>query len=134
MVRIVARLGVFLASCAIGVLVATWILDDMQVRAAGFVATIVIFALAQSILSPLVAKMMTRYASAFLGGVGLASTFVALLLASLIGNSLTIRGVSTWIAATVVVWLTTAAATLIMPAVLLRAGVNVAPPKSKSKS
>lgn len=121
MVRFLARVGIFVVSCAVGLLVASLILDGMVVRPVGFVATVVIFALAQSILSPFTAKMVKRHASAFLGGVGLISTFVALLLASLLANSLTIAGLSTWIAATVVVWLVTAVATLIMPAVLLKA-------------
>ncbi|WP_235734997.1 hypothetical protein [Nocardioides alcanivorans] len=51
---------------------------------------------------------------------------MALLAAKLIGDSLTIRGLGTWIAATVIVWLVTALATLLLPAVLVRAGLEQA--------
>ena len=48
------------------------------------------------------------------------STFAALLLASLFSNGLSIRGVGSWIAATVVVWLVTALATVVLPALVLK--------------
>jgi hypothetical protein len=47
---------------------------------------------AQSIVAPFVAKMTRRHAPALLGGIGLASTLVALLLAALLSRGLTIRG------------------------------------------
>ena len=75
----------------------------------------VIFTVAQAILSPFFLKMASRYASAFLGGIGLVSTLAALILASLLSNGLSIRGIGSWIAATVVVWLVTALATLVLP-------------------
>ena len=53
----------------------------------------VIFAVAQSILSPFFLKMASRYASAFLGGIGLVSTLAALILASVFTSGLSIRGI-----------------------------------------
>lgn len=86
----------------------------------GFIAAVVIFTLAQAILSPFFMKMANRYASAFLGGVGLISTLAALILASLLSNGLRITGIGSWIAATFVVWLVTALATVLLPMVLLK--------------
>lgn len=55
------------------------------------------------------------------------STFVALLLTTLIGDALTIEGgVATWLTATVIVWLATALATLLLPIILLKTGVEAA--------
>ncbi len=51
------------------------------------------------------------------------STFVALLVASLFSN-LSISGVSTWILGTVVVWLVTAVATLVLPLLFVRKKVQ----------
>lgn len=124
MVRFLISAAVFIASAAVGLLVATMLVDGMEVTASGFVVTVLIFAAAQSILGPFVAKTVNRYANAFLGGVGLISTFVALLIASLIGNSLSISGVSSWIAATVLVWLVTAVATLAIPVLLVKTGIQ----------
>ncbi len=120
MVRFLARVAIFLGSSAIGLLVAGWLVRGVSLSAWGFVTAVVIFTVAQAILSPFFLKMASRYASAFLGGIGLVSTFVALLLASLLSNGLSIRGVGSWIGATVVVWLVTAVATVVLPLLVLR--------------
>ena len=79
MVRFLLRTIVFLASAAIGLLVASLIVPGMTVRPLGFVVAVVIFAVAQAILAPFFLKMASRYASAFLGGIGLVSTLAALI-------------------------------------------------------
>lgn len=86
----------------------------------GFLTVVVIFSVAQALLAPFFLKMASRYASAFLGGIGLVSTLAALILASVFTHSLVIRGIGSWIAATVVVWLVTALATLVLPALVLK--------------
>ena len=120
MKRLLLRIAVFLGSSALGLLAANFLVPGVSVPLWGFVTAVVIFTVAQAILAPFFLKMATRYASAFLGGIGLLSTFVALLLASLLSNGLSIRGVGSWIAATVVVWLVTAAATVVLPMLVLR--------------
>ncbi len=120
MVRFLLRIAVFLGSSAIGLLAADLLVPGVSVSAWGFVAAVVIFTVAQAILAPFFLKIASRYASAFLGGIGLVSTFVALLVASLLSNGLTISGIGSWIGATVVVWLFTAAATMVLPALMLR--------------
>jgi len=111
---------VFLGSSALGLLVAAWLIPGVSVTLSGFVVAVVVFSVAQAILSPFVFKMARRYASAFLGGIGLVSTLLALILASVFTHGLSIRGFGSWVAATVVVWLVTAAATLVLPLLLLR--------------
>ncbi|HYJ57258.1 MAG TPA: phage holin family protein [Mycobacterium sp.] len=120
MIRFLLRVAVFLGSSAIGLLGAAWLVPGVSLSTWGFITAVVIFTVAQAILSPFFLKMASRYASAFLGGIGLVSTFVALLLASLLSNGLSIRGIGSWIAATVVVWLVTAVATVVLPVLVLR--------------
>jgi uncharacterized membrane protein YvlD (DUF360 family) len=120
MIRILLRALVFLLSAALGLWVASLILPDLTLSASGFVTAVVVFAVAQSVLSPFLAKVIARGAPAFLGGIGLVSTFVALWLASLFPGGLTIEGWQTWILAALVVWLITAVATLLLPLVFLR--------------
>lgn len=120
MVRLLLRAAVFLGSSAIGLLVAAWLVPGMSVSVSGFVVAVVVFSAAQAVLAPFIAKMASRYASAFLGGIGLASTMVALILASTLTHGLSIRGLGSWVAATVVVWLVTAIATLLLPVLLIR--------------
>ncbi|MCV7153007.1 phage holin family protein [Mycolicibacterium pyrenivorans] len=126
MIRFLLRVAVFLGSAAIGLLAAGWLVPGVSLSAWGFVTAVVIFTVAQALLSPFFLKMASRYASAFLGGIGLVSTFVALLLASLLSNGLSIRGIGSWIGATVVVWLVTAVATVVLPLLVLREKKNAA--------
>ena len=120
MVLFLIRAVIFLVSAALGLLVASWVLDDFTVSTTGFGVAVVVFAVAQSVLSPFIAKMTARNAPAFLGGIGLLSTYVALLIASLFSDGLEISGVQTWILATLIVWLVTALATLLLPLIFLR--------------
>jgi len=124
MIRFLLRTLIFLASAALGLLAADAVLEDFSVTASGFVVTVVVFAVIQSVLAPFIAKMVSRYAPAFLGGIGLLASYVALLVASFVGDSLAIRGASTWVLATIIVWLVTALATFFLPFVLLRKAAN----------
>lgn len=124
MIRFLWRTVVFLASAAIGLVAASLLLDDFHISTSGFIITVVIFAVLQSILQPFLLKVAMKNASAFIGGIGLVSTFVALLITSWVGDSLRIDGVSTWILATLIVWLVTAVATLLVPFMLVRSGVE----------
>ncbi len=77
--------------------------------------------------APFLVKLAHSHARVLLGGIGLVSTFVALLAARLIGSSLQITGgVRTWVLATLIVWLVTAIATLLLPVALVKAGVRSA--------
>jgi superfamily IV 4 TMS phage holin len=119
-IRFLLRTAIFLGSSAIGLLAAAWLVPGVSVSAWGFIAAVIIFTVAQAILSPFFLKMASRYASAFLGGIGLVSTLAALILASVLTNGLSIRGIGSWVAATVLVWLVTALATILLPMLLLK--------------
>ncbi|TPG37167.1 phage holin family protein [Mycolicibacterium hodleri] len=120
MIRFLLRTVVFLGSSAIGLLAAAWLVPGVTVRPLGFVIAVVIFTVAQAILAPFFLKMASRYATAFLGGIGLVSTLAALILASVLTHGLSISGIGSWVAATVVVWLVTALATLLLPMLILK--------------
>ena len=125
MIRFLVRAVVFLVSAAVGLLVAAAVVDGVSVGASGLIAAVVVFAVLQSVLAPFFAKVAARNAPAFLGGIGLVSTFVALLAATTITDSLSITGGAvTWLAATVVVWLATALATLALPVLLAWVGLE----------
>ncbi|NKY38059.1 phage holin family protein [Cellulomonas septica] len=120
MVVFLIRTAIFLGSAALGLWAASLLLDDFALTVSGFLVALLVFVVAQWILSPLILKLAVRYADAFVGGVGLVSTFVALWVATLVGDGLTIQGVSTWILATLIVWLVTAICTAILPLIFLR--------------
>lgn len=115
MMRPLVRGVLFLCTCAIGLLVASWLLEDFRVSTSGFVTAVLVFAVAQSILSPFILNLTRKYAPALLGGFGLISTLVALILASNLTDGLTIRGATTWVLGTFTVWIVTALGTWLLP-------------------
>jgi hypothetical protein len=115
MVRFLWTTLIYLLSSAVGILVANWILDDMSVSAAAFVWAVVIFTAVQAIITPFLFKVVRRNASALIGAVGLLSTFIALLVAHWLTDGLVITGTATWLWATLIVWLVTMLATLLLP-------------------
>ncbi len=133
MIRLLIRMVVFFGSAAVGVLVADAILDQMEVQSSGFLVAVVIYAGIQLVISPVLMKLAAKNATTFLGGTGLLATFIALLAATWWGDALSISGVSTWIAATVIVWFVTALATLLLPFLLLKAGVQSARARAQQR-
>jgi hypothetical protein len=121
MVRLLIRVAISLGTAALGLLAAALLLPDFHVDLGGFLVAIVVFAIAQAVLSPFILNMTRRYASAILGGVGLVSTFVALLIASLFPGGIRIEGgVVTWVLATLIVWIVTALGTWLLGLLFLK--------------
>lgn len=120
MVVFLIRALIFLGSAALGLWVASLIVDGFTVTATGFLVAVVVFAVLQSILTPWFLVMSRKYANALTGGVGLITTVVALWVATLVGDGLTISGTSAWIFGSLTVWLVTMLATLVLPLIFLR--------------
>jgi hypothetical protein len=114
------RAVVLLVSWAIGLLVAAWVVPGVSLSASGFIVAVVLFSAAQATLSLLIVKLPRAYASLLLGGTGLALTLVSLILASALTHGLTIQGVASWVATTIVVWLVTTVGAISLPQVLVR--------------
>lgn len=124
MVRFLLMALVWLASAAAGLLVANWVLDDMEIGTASFLLAVVVFAAAQSVLAPFVATMARRYAPALLGGIGLFTTVIALVVTATFTDGLSITGTITWVYASLIVWLVTMLATLALPVLVVKRVVD----------
>ncbi|EXJ52556.1 MAG: hypothetical protein BGN98_04315 [Microbacterium sp. 69-7] len=101
MITFLLRAAVFLASAAVGLIVADIVLPGFSSdwrSPVGFILVIVIFAVLQSVLAPWLARVAQRNAPAFLGGIG--------------------------IVAPMIVWVVTAIAAFLLPAVLLKKKVQ----------
>lgn len=108
MVRFLIRIAVFLGAAALGLLLAALLIPGFHVHAAGFIVAMLVFAAAQAVIEWLIERIFHRSAPTVAGIAGLASTFLALWLATLLSDGLSFDGVAPWILAAVVVWLTTA--------------------------
>ena len=128
MLTFLIRALIFLVSAALGLIVADLILPGFYLHWNdwwGIVLAVVIFAVLQSVLAPWLFKITRRHANALIGGIGLLSTFVALLIAVLIpAAGIGIDGPVAWIIGTLVVWLVTALATWLLPPLFIKSRVQ----------
>ena len=128
MLTFLIRALIFLVSAALGLIAADLILSGFSLDWDdwwGIVLAVVIFAVLQSILAPWLFKITRRLANALSGGIGLLSTFVALLIAVLIpAAGIGIDGPVAWIIGTLIVWLVTALATWLLPPLFIKQKVQ----------
>jgi uncharacterized membrane protein YvlD (DUF360 family) len=115
-IRLLIRTLIALVANAVGLIVAASLLDGMELNGAAFVLAVIIFTVVFALMLPFTASQARRSGSAALGGgVALIATLVALIVTDLISDGLTIEGIGTWIAATVIVWLASLLAGFILP-------------------
>jgi uncharacterized membrane protein YvlD (DUF360 family) len=120
MVRFLIRAAIFVVTAALGLLVASWILPGFHLDWEGLLIAVLVFAVAQSILAPFIFNVARKYASAMLGGIGIVSTLIALLVASLVPGGIHVDGFVTWILAALVVWVVTALGGWLLPLIFLK--------------
>lgn len=128
MLTFLLRALIFLLSAALGLIVATLLLPGFVIDWAdwwGFVLCVVIFAILQSVLAPWVTRMAKRYAPALLGGIGIISTLIALLIVVLLPiGGVRITDALSWVLGPVIVWVVTALATVLLPMLLIKKKVT----------
>ncbi|GGD71320.1 phage holin family protein [Microbacterium murale] len=128
MITLLFRTLIYLVSAGIGLIVADLVLPGFQIQWDkwwGFVICIVIFAILQSILSPWIAKLADRYAPVLMGGIGIFSTLVALIVVVLLPiGGLRIVDVTGWLLGAVIVWLISAIGTVLLPLIFLKREVK----------
>jgi len=120
MIRLLLRTLLALIGNALGLWVASLVLDDMSISGAAFVVAVVIFTVLTFVLQPLVTKVAVQNAPALQGSSALVTTFLGLLLTDLLSDGLSIDGVLTWVLATVIVWLGALLAGVILPMFLFK--------------
>jgi MFS family permease len=127
-ITLLFRALTYLVSAGIGLIVADLLLEGFQIewdKWWGFVLCIVIFAVLQSVLSPWIAKLADRYAPVLMGGIGIFSTLVALIVVVLLPiGGLLISGVAAWILGAVIVWIITALGSILLPLIFLKRKVS----------
>lgn len=115
MTRLAATAVVSLIANAIALVVAALALDRVTVEADGFVIAVLVFTAASVVVEPLVRRVASKNVPAMLGGTALVATLISLVVASLVGDGLTIKGVTTWVMATVLVWVVALILRLLLP-------------------
>ena len=124
MIAFLFRAVLYLASAALGLIVADLLLDGFRIqwdRWWGFVLCIVVFAIVQSILAPLASRLAHRHAPDLAGGMGIISTLVALAVVVLLPfGGLRIVDASGWLLGALIVWIITALGSVLLPRLFLK--------------
>ncbi|GAA2919995.1 uncharacterized membrane protein YvlD (DUF360 family) [Microbacterium keratanolyticum] len=128
MITFLFRTLILIVSAGLGLLAADLLLDGFTIewdKWWGFVICIVIFTVLQSVLAPWITVMAKRYAPVLLGGIGIISTLVSLIVVVLLPiGGLRISGALAWILGAVIVWVVTALGAILLPLIFLKKKVE----------
>jgi len=123
-IRLLASACLHLLANGVGLIIATAVLPGFSIDALALVTVTVIFTLVEIVAGPLLISISLKNVPALTGGVALVTTFVGLLVTDTLSDGLNISGISTWIIASLIVWLCSLVAGLILPLVLFKKAVE----------
>ncbi|MCX6512173.1 MAG: phage holin family protein [Actinobacteria bacterium] len=124
MIRLLISALIRLLANALGLIVAASVLDGMRVNAFSFIFAVVIFTLVELLLEPLLREVSSRKLPALRGSLSLVVTFLGLVITDLVSSGFSIHGLSTWLFATVLVWICALVAGIILPLILVKRAVK----------
>lgn len=96
-----------LAANAIALVLSSLIFGGFNLHFSGFIWALLIFAVLSAFIPWLLAKVIGRYAPGLMALTGLVSVFLSLLVTTLVSSGLSIDGLSTWVLATLFIWVVT---------------------------
>jgi uncharacterized membrane protein YvlD (DUF360 family) len=114
-IRFLVRTAITLVASAVGLIVAAGLLDGVSLDATSFLVAVLVFAVVYALMLPFLASRFRRGNASALGGVALIATLVALIVTDLVSDGLSIEGATDWIAATVIVWISSLLVAFILP-------------------
>lgn len=114
------RIGLALLGNALGLLLASVLIDDISVSGTAFVIAVLVFTVLTLLIEPLVNRVAQGNFEALASGSALITTALALLVTAAISDGLSIDGVGAWLLATVIVWLATALIGIVLVKIFLK--------------
>lgn len=120
MIRLVARLVLNILANAVGLIVASAMLDSFSIHGVAFVFAVLVFSLTTTVLGPLVTSIAIKNASFLIGGTALVTSFVGLFITNIFSHGISMTGLSAWILAPVIIWLFSLVANLFLPLVIFK--------------
>ena len=120
MTRFLAQTALLLLANALALVVASMLLTAFSINGLAFAVAVCIFTASTVILEPLITKIALQNAPYLLGGIALVTTFVGLLVTTILTDGLSITGIVTWVLATLIIWLATVVASLVLPHFLFK--------------
>lgn len=113
------RIGLTLLGNALGLWLVSLLVDGVALSGSALVLAVLIFSVLVLVIQPIVGRLAEKYADSVRGLSSLVTTFIALVLTSLLSDGFDVDGVGTWVVATLVVWVITLVAGVLLPRFLL---------------
>lgn len=120
MMRLVASAVIAVIANTIGLIVAAVVLEDMGLGIVGLSIAVLIFTGCAVLIEPLMRQIALKNAPAILGSSALLAVLISLIVTTIVSDSLTIRGLVTWVMATVIVWAVALAGRFLLPMVIFK--------------
>lgn len=120
MIRLLISAALHLGANAVGLAVAALVLEDMSIDVTAFLVAVAIFTAVEVVSRPYFVSLAMKGASYLQGATALVATLTGLIITALISDGLRIEGITTWIAATLIVWAAALAAALLLPIIFVK--------------
>lgn len=125
MVRTLISAAIYVLANGVGLLVASLVLgESFGFGFMGFIVATLLLSAVQVVTEPLIARMAEKNVPALKGGIALVTTFVGLGITNALVGGMHIDGLSTWLIATLLVWIGALAASIVLPMVLVKKAVK----------
>lgn len=124
MIRLIASLVLTLLANAVGLIIASVILSGFEINGVAFVTAVLIFTITEVVAGPLITKMALQNVPSLIGGIALVTTLVGLIVTDIFSDGLTITGLNTWILSSLIVWLFSLIANLVLPLVIFKKALD----------
>lgn len=102
--RLGIRILLSLAASAIGLIVCALLLDEFEISVEAFPFAVILFGIANAIVEPIVAFALLRWLHAAIGLIALLANALTLWLTDVISTGIDVRGVGTFVLATLIIW------------------------------
>lgn len=120
MLRLVASATIALLADALGLIVAAIVVDGISITVLGFVVAVVVFAVVDLLVQPLLRQMAFKQAPALVGSSALVATIVSFVVTATFTDSLTVSGSTAWFLGPLVVWAVALTAQFLLPLVIFK--------------
>lgn len=120
MIRMLARTVISVLASAIALFIAAAVLPDFSINGLAFVTAVIIFAVVSFIAEAVIRQVGEKSAPVLLGSSSLIATLISLIITSIVSDGISITGTSTWLLATLIVWLGVLLARFLLPLFILK--------------
>ena len=113
--RMLKSILAYLIANAAGLLAAVFLLRGFVIDPLSFLVVVAVFSIALAVLGPVLTRLSQKRFPQIMGGIALVTIFAGLFVTDLIMPGMRIGGLINWLGATLLVWLFSLVASVVLP-------------------